>query len=301
MHRLLIPLACLMSLTRSFRGYNPSICRFNSLTYRFLSSESSNNNDEINVMQQVQKQQNLLSDDDLNKIKGPNDSSLRLKVRQHVNPLSSKYQQPLKLEDDWMENAFAQPNLPLVLDIGCSKGTYCLQYAQNNPGINVLGLEIRKPVVEIALSRKKRWGLDNVHFLSSNANVDLKNILEFVNKKSSMKIELVSIQFPDPYFKKKQQKRRVVNNDLVRTLAKYLEKDTRLYVQSDVEDVEEHMIQVIHESSYFDVFNGYKMELLTENESATGIETEREIATAAKGLPVYRMLFKRNQISVTDE
>ena len=299
MNRLLFSLGFLVSFTRSFR-YNPSLHKFNSLACRFLSSQSSNIINEGNIVQQpqIQKQQNLLSDSDLNKMKGPNDSSLRLKVRQHVNPLSAKYQQPLKLENDWMENAFAQPNLPLVLDIGCSKGTYCLQYAEKNPNINVLGLEIRKPVVELALSRKIRWGLNNVHFLSSNANVDLQNILQFV-KDSSIKINLVSIQFPDPYFKKKQQKRRVVNSDLVRTLAKYLDKDTQLYVQSDVEDVEVHMIQVIYESSYFNMFDGYDMKLLTENKSATGIETEREIATAAKGLPVYRMLFKRNQTPIT--
>ena len=135
----------------------------------------------------------------------PKEGSLRLKVRQHVNPLASTYQkvhrppalrasaafsltallpplpapprQPQPLDPDWVRHAFAAPTQPTVVDIGCAKGTWVLKSGQTTPTKNVLGLEIRRPVVQFALERKKRWGLSNVHFLSVNANVDLARIL----------------------------------------------------------------------------------------------------------------------------
>jgi len=47
---------------------------------------------------------------------------LKLKVRQHVNPLALKYQIPIKLDDNWLKTAYDIPNRPFVIDIGCAKG-----------------------------------------------------------------------------------------------------------------------------------------------------------------------------------
>ena len=70
-------------------------------------------------------------DDDENEVEDPQlhppkEGSLRLKVRQHVNPLASTYQKPTEFEENWVQNAFAQPNLPTIVDIGCAKGTLCI-------------------------------------------------------------------------------------------------------------------------------------------------------------------------------
>jgi hypothetical protein len=101
----------------------------------------------------------------------------RLKVRQHVNPLSAKYQAPLPLPLNWIPLAFDSPTLPLILDIGCAKGSWALKMAETLPTTNLLGLEIRRPVVELCLARKYQRNLKNVHFLAVNANVDLEKIL----------------------------------------------------------------------------------------------------------------------------
>ena len=231
---------------------------------------------------------------DKSSLKIPIEGSLRTKVRQHVNPLASKYQQPCELDDNWLNKVYENSQSNIIIDIGCAKGTFCLKYAANHPNHNILGLEIRKPIVELALSRKERWNLNNVHFLSSNANVDLKNILNDINN-NNVQIDLVSIQFPDPYFKKRQMKRRVVNDDLINILAELLQNNTKLYIQSDIEDLEKYMVEVIHKSPYFDSYPGYDSNQLISNPSATGILTEREIATDAKNLPVYRMLYRRNE------
>lgn len=66
------------------------------------------------------------------------------RVRQHVNPLKSRFQAPAK-PPDWSE-VYADPSLPLVLDIGCAAGRFLLEMAERLPGHNCLGLDIREPV-----------------------------------------------------------------------------------------------------------------------------------------------------------
>lgn len=242
----------------------------------------------------------FLADDELagdgDHFDSPEEGSLRTKVRQHVNPLARKYQEPAPLSSEWMEASFADPKLPMVIDIGCAKGTWALKYATANKETrNVLGLEIRRPIVELALQRKERWALSNVHFIASNANVDLDRVLTDIQSRN-VSVEMVTIQFPDPYFKKKQHKRRVVNDDLVNTLAHKLSEGTVLFIQSDVLDVQAWMMQVINRSPFFDAGHGYDPEQLENNETPYTIQTEREIATKNKGLPVYRMLYRRNSI-----
>ena len=59
-------------------------------------------------------------------------------VRQHVNPLSRFFQLPLELPPP--AELFSTPALPLHLDIGCARGGFLLALAQQQPGVNHLGV-----------------------------------------------------------------------------------------------------------------------------------------------------------------
>lgn len=223
------------------------------------------------------------------------EGSLRLKVRQHVNPLSNTYMEPLRLSSTWLQDSFSNPTQPIHIDIGCAHGSWALKYATINPSINVLGLEIRRPVVDLCLRRKQYWNVSNVHFLSSNANVDLDYLLTSLQS-HHVSVQAITVQFPDPHFKKRHQKRRVVNEALVNIMAKYLPAGGRVFVQSDILDAQEDMVRHLHSSPYFFSAEGYDVSNLEANKSPFNVLTEREIATQKKGLPVYRMLFKRNGV-----
>ena len=69
-------------------------------------------------------------------------------VRQHVNPLSRVHLQPRTLPP--AEALFADPALPLHLDIGSARGRFLQAMAELHPQRNHLGLEIRQPLVEVA-------------------------------------------------------------------------------------------------------------------------------------------------------
>jgi len=207
-----------------------------------------------------------------------------VRVREHVNPLSQKYQTPAT-PPDW-RSLFATPEQPLHLDIGCGKGRFLLQMAALQPDWNFLGLEIREPLVEQANSWRLEQGLTNLHYLFCNANNSLRPILRSLPSRT---LARVTIQFPDPWFKRKHQKRRVVQPDIVTDLAEFLADGGMVFIQSDVEPVALEM------RDRFDAHPGFTRQhdgWLPANPMP--IPTERESSTLERGEAVYRAVFDRN-------
>ena len=204
-----------------------------------------------------------------------------VRVRQHVNPLSNKYQTAIPALD-W-PTILRQPEQPLHIDIGCAKGQFLMQMAEQQPNWNFLGLEIRLPLVEAALRQRDALGLQNLHFLFCNANTSL---VELLNSFMPNPLQQVSIQFPDPWFKKRHQKRRVVQPELVQCLADFLPSSGRVVLQSDVQVVAQEMCDRFAEH---DAFQRSAADWLVE--SPFPAQTDREQLTLEKGLPVYRAIF----------
>ncbi|BAZ85847.1 tRNA (guanosine(46)-N7)-methyltransferase TrmB [Dolichospermum compactum] len=207
-----------------------------------------------------------------------------VRVRQHVNPLASKFQTPAA-SPEW-EKIYIQPNLPLHLDIGCARGRFVLKMAQVEPNWNFLGLEIREPLVVEANRIRDEMGLTNLHYVFANVNNSLVSLLSTLPLGS---LQRVTIQFPDPWFKNRHAKRRVVQAELVTELANYLTPDGVVFLQSDIEFVAVEMCDRFHEHPAFEKLGTTTW--LAQN--PLPVPTEREIATQNKGEPVYRALFRK--------
>jgi tRNA (guanine-N7-)-methyltransferase len=208
----------------------------------------------------------------------------RVRVRQHVNPLSHKFQTAAS-PIDW-EKVYTKLNQPLHLDIGCARGRFLLQMAPVQPDWNFLGLEIRKLLVEEANTTRDELKLGNLHYIFCNANNSLKPLLSTL---PAGLLKRVSIQFPDPWFKNRHAKRRVVQPELVAELAEYMAPSGIVFLQSDIEFVAEEMRARFLENPAFKIQgNG---QWLAEN--PLPVPTEREIATQNKGEPVYRVIFEK--------
>jgi tRNA (guanine-N7-)-methyltransferase len=208
-----------------------------------------------------------------------------VRVRQHVNPLSQKYQQAAA-PPNW-EKEYADVSQPLHLDIGCGRGHFLVTMAQQQPEWNFLGLEIREPLVVQANEWRQELGLTNLHFIFCNANHSLNPLLSTLPSRC---LHRATIQFPDPWFKKRHQKRRVVQPELVQDLATYLVPGGTVVLQSDIETVAIEMCDRFHEHPAF-VRQGEQWRL----ENPLPVPTEREQSTLAKGEPVYRAVFSRTE------
>lgn len=74
--------------------------------------------------------------------------------------------------------------------------------------------------------------LPNLYFLEGNANILLKPLLDSLNHLQG-RLQRVTMFFPDPWYKEKHRKRRILTDDLVRVLHDFISEDGELYIESD--------------------------------------------------------------------
>ncbi len=209
-------------------------------------------------------------------------------VRQHVNPLSRFFQQPRPLPPP--DELFREPEQPIHLDIGSARGRFLLALAQAEPQRNYLGVEIRRALVEAAEADRQALGLGHLHYLFCNANISLQDWLTAL---PAGQLERVTIQFPDPWFKKKHHKRRVLQPPLLQAIAAALAPGRELFLQSDVLAVIEPMVALVEASGCFERPPADARPWREHN--PLPVPTERETHVLKQGLPVYRVLYLRNE------
>ncbi|XP_057515113.1 uncharacterized protein LOC130796753 isoform X1 [Amaranthus tricolor] len=216
-----------------------------------------------------------------------------IRVRQHVNPLSSALSVPAKAPD-W-NDVFKDPSLPLMIDIGCGSGRFLLWQAKQNVGSNnYLGLEIRKKLAERANIWAKELGLYNAYFMFANATVSFQQLASSYPGP----LVLVSILCPDPHFKKKHHKRRVLQKPLVDSIVDRLTSGGRVFVQSDV-----HEVAVDMRTQFDFVSNIQHVDIIDPNfvcdpdgwllKNPMGIRTEREIHAELECAKIYRRMYQK--------
>ncbi len=212
-------------------------------------------------------------------------------MRQHVNPLSRFFQLPLKLPE--LDKLFVDVTLPIHLDIGSARGKFLLSMASLEPNWNYLGVDIRHQLVLAAEQDRVELGIDNLRFLFCNANVSLQDWL--LNLPDG-RLQRITIQFPDPWFKKRHYKRRVFQVPLLISLAGALKPGGELFIQSDLLAVIEPMVDLIEVSGCFNPSKNHCGNWLET--SPFLVPTERENYALGKHLPVYRVQYYRNTKSV---
>ena len=206
----------------------------------------------------------------------------RVRVHQHVNPFAAHYRQAPDPID--LKATFAKPELPLHLDIGCARGRFILKMAEAEPQWNFLGVEIREPLVIEANEIAREKGLTNLHYEFCNAMIWLGRLLDAIPEN---RLQAVTVQFPDPWFKKKHAKRRMVNAEFVETVVKRLASDGRIFVQTDIEFLAEEMF------AYFRAHDSL-IEIEIDKDPFP-VKTEREKAAGKKQQFIYRTMFKKKR------
>ena len=205
----------------------------------------------------------------------------RVRVHQHVNPLAPYYRQaPMPLD---VPAVFERPDLPLHLDVGCARGRFILRMAKLEPDWNFLGVEIREPLVEEANRLADEAELKNLHYAFCNAMLWLDRLL--VNIPDAL-LQMVTIQFPDPWFKKRHVKRRMVNAELVDMIVSKLAAEGKIFVQTDIEPLAEEMFALFKADE--------RLKMIDEIENPFPVKTERELAVESRQLPVYRKSFQKS-------
>ncbi|XP_022146903.1 uncharacterized protein LOC111015991 [Momordica charantia] len=222
------------------------------------------------------------------------EDSGHVRIRQHVNPLSSSFAVPAPAPN-WNE-VFKDPTLPLMVDIGSGSGRFLLWLAKRHLDMrNFLGLEIRHKLVKRADIWVKELGLSNVHFMFANATISFKQIISSYPGP----LMLVSILCPDPHFKKRHHKRRVVQKPLVESIVDSLTPGGQVLIQSDVLEVAVDMrLWFDSEADVLKHIDVLDPSVLCDEDgwllnNPMGIRTEREIHAESEGAKIYRRMYQK--------
>jgi tRNA (guanine-N7-)-methyltransferase len=148
-----------------------------------------------------------------------------MRIRQHVNPLKSDfYGIPLA--------ALPLPaGRPVEVELGSAEAWFLMDRAVEAPGGHYVGVEIRRELAWEANAESGRRGLDNVHCVFANMTVDLPRLF------GPGSVSRFHLNFPDPWFKSRQHKRRVMSPGLVAALEQLLVRDGEVHVATDIFDI----------------------------------------------------------------
>ncbi len=205
-----------------------------------------------------------------------------MRVRKHANPFNFPRELP-KLQ---MDKIFKDNSAPLHLEIGFAQGEFLLGMATKNTKQNFLGIEVRKPLVEKLQESIISNNLSNIAaiYASSNVNIDIL---------PDHSIEKIYIFFPDPWFKKKHFKRRIITPVFLETIQFKLKDNCHILFQTDVKSLYLDTLESINNNANYKV-NYTQEEAVNVNE--TGITSYFELRCQQKKWPIYRINFVYNSI-----
>ena len=128
---------------------------------------------------------------------------------------------------------------PLILEIGFGMGDATAHIAGLRAGDNFLCCEVHEPGVGALLKRIGEQGLENIRILQHDAVEVLDHML------APASLDGVHIFFPDPWHKKRHNKRRLIQPPLVAKLAARLKPGGYIHCATDWQPYAEQMLQVL--------------------------------------------------------
>jgi len=173
---------------------------------------------------------------------------------------------------------------PSWLEIGFGDGENLYHMAKNNPHINFIGIEVYLSGIGILLQKLKLDPLPNLKI----SREDAIEVLSYNFTDNSM--DKIFLLFPDPWHKKKHNKRRFVNKKNIDVMYKKLKTAGDLHIATDWQDYAEHTLDTLNKdkrwqnkSSKFDYMQN----------PPHRIKTKFEKRGLKLGHKIYDMIFKK--------
>jgi tRNA (guanine-N7-)-methyltransferase len=189
-----------------------------------------------------------------------------------------------ELPQPWNAAALFGRDASLEVEVGSGKGLFLQSAAAGTPEHDFLGIEIARKYARFSAARLAKRALANAVMVEGDA---LRVFRELLPDES---VSAVHIYFPDPWWKKRHHKRRVMNGPLLRDVTRTLVPGGVLHFWTDVKD-------------YFDV----SLAMIAEHTPLVGplpvderpaahdldFRTHFERRMRLYNLPVYRSEFRK--------
>lgn len=152
-------------------------------------------------------------------------------------------EEDLGLKPCWNE-IFGNKN-SIYLEIGIGNGEFIVYLAKNNPEKNFIGIEISREILRKALNRAKVASVKNLRLICIEGTKALAKLFD------TETVSGVYVNFPDPWEKKKQKRKRLINPGFVWILADRLKLDGFFRVVTDHEEYVREIVEIFFQNEAF--------------------------------------------------
>jgi len=176
---------------------------------------------------------------------------------------------------------------PIEIELGPGRGGFIVERVQAEPDVAMLGLEVRRKWAAIVDARLAKLGFaTRARVLAEDARVALPRL------GPDASVRRFYAHFPDPWWKKRHQKRLLLVPHVINQIARLLEPGGELYIQTDVEERAEQYEAALGADPRFAPAGDEpgSSRLATSPYAA---RSPRERRATADGLPVYRIRFRK--------
>lgn len=181
-------------------------------------------------------------------------------------------------------SASGNPGAPLEVEVGSGKGLFLQNAAGAAPDRNFLGIEVAHKYAKFAAARLAKRNLENAIMVSADGLRIFRELLPDAS------LDAVHVYFPDPWWKKRHRKRRVLTPEFLQDVARVLKLGGELHFWTDVQEYFESTLELL---AKMDAFEGPIDVAERTPEHDLDYRTHFERRKRQDGLPIYRSLFKK--------
>jgi tRNA (guanine-N7-)-methyltransferase len=190
-----------------------------------------------------------------------------------------------ELKGNWRQHFFKN-DYPLVLELGCGKGEYCVELAKKYPNKNFIGIDIKGARFWRGAKTSIEENIENVAFIRTQIE-----LIEHVFAENE--VDEIWITFPDPQIKYKRTKHRMTNSVFLKRYKKILKPEGVVNLKTDSEFMHGYTLGLLHGAGHEVLYanhNVYKQE--GSPEEVTSIQTFYESQYLEQNKPITYIRFK---------
>ena len=189
-----------------------------------------------------------------------------------------------QLPQPWDAASLFDRRAPLEIEVGSGKGLFLQTAARRRPEHNFLGIEIAKKFARFTAGRCARDEIDNVCVVSGDGLRIFRELLP------EGEAEAVHVYFPDPWWKKRHRKRRVMTEAFVQDIERVLIPGGALHFWTDVEEYFHSTLELIAQCS---TLEGPMPVAEQPAEHDLDYRTHFERRMRQHGEPIYRSEYRK--------
>ena len=209
---------------------------------------------------------------------------MRMRKRHNLQPRMERCREYLVTEPESLRGKWRGDGRPLLVEIGCGKGSFTCALAQREAKSDVVALEKVPDAMILAMERARREQIPNLRFL----DFDARNLREIF---APGEVTRIYLNFSDPWPKSRDAKFRLTAPAFLRSYADVLPPGGEIHMKTDNRPLFQWSLEQFRQE-------GWQLRDATEDlhrDGRQGILTDYEARFLEAGIPICRVVAVRGE------